>query len=377
MVKPGPDTFPQSLPAVQTYERMQQAFPGSAPAGQRGRQGRDVNSKEMQSAIQQLRQQAVATGRMHEPITVDVNDDGTVAEIAVRSMARAPTHLEGVSRAAAQRDRAGHGRRCRRRRGRRHRCGRPVEGQHGRDDGEPPHRRRVRAPARLLADARRVPLARDRGEGDRPQPARRRLYGVLVLVFQHGYGSDFLGFTPTGGIDPVVPLLLFVILFGLSMDYHVFLLSRIREAVQRGATTDEAVARASSRRPVSSPARPSSWSASSRCSRPLDADVQAVRYRARDAILIDATIVRGVLLPASMKLLGDWNWYLPRWLSGCPGSMCPSRESPLETDPTPVAAPAAVATRRRRNRRSLVGPAFGALPGGGRGARAPGYERHL
>ena len=92
-------------------------------------------------------------------------------------------------------------------------------------------------------------------------------YGVLVLVFQHGYGSDFLGFTPTGGIDLVVPLLLFVILFGLSMDYHVFLLSRIREAVQRGATTDEAVARASSRRPVSSPARPSSWSASSRCSR--------------------------------------------------------------------------------------------------------------
>ena len=62
-------------------------------------------------------------------------------------------------------------------------------------------------------------------------------YGVLVLVFQHGYGSDLLGFTPIGGIDPVVPLLLFVILFGLSMDYHVFLLSRIREAVQRAPPT--------------------------------------------------------------------------------------------------------------------------------------------
>ena len=91
-------------------------------------------------------------------------------------------------------------------------------------------------------------------------------YGVLVLVFQHGYGSDFLGFTPIGGIDPVVPLLLFVILFGLSMDYHVFLLSRIREAVQRG---DHRRGRCDGH-PVdgsSSPARPSSWSGSSRCSR--------------------------------------------------------------------------------------------------------------
>ena len=67
-------------------------------------------------------------------------------------------------------------------------------------------------------------------------------YGVLVLVFQHGVGKGLLGFSSTAGIDPVVPLLLFVILFGLSMDYHVFLLSRIREAVQRGCATDEAVA---------------------------------------------------------------------------------------------------------------------------------------
>ena len=83
MVKPGPDTFPQSLPAVQTYERMQQAFPGSALPASVVVKAPDVNSQEMQSAIQRLRQQAVATGRMHEPITVEVNDDGTVAEIIV------------------------------------------------------------------------------------------------------------------------------------------------------------------------------------------------------------------------------------------------------------------------------------------------------
>src|SRR5262249_51129129 len=66
-------------------------------------------------------------------------------------------------------------------------------------------------------------------------------YGILVLVFQHGVGKGLLGLSSTSGIDPVVPLLLFVILFGLSMDYHVFLLSRIREAVSRGASTEEAV----------------------------------------------------------------------------------------------------------------------------------------
>src|SRR4029453_13970382 len=67
-------------------------------------------------------------------------------------------------------------------------------------------------------------------------------YGVLVLVFQHGVGKGLLGLSSTAGIDPVVPLLLFVILFGLSMDYHVFLLSRIRELVQRGKSRDEPVA---------------------------------------------------------------------------------------------------------------------------------------
>ncbi len=77
-------------------------------------------------------------------------------------------------------------------------------------------------------------------------------YGVLVLVFQHGVGRDFLGFGSTAGIDPVVPLLLFVILFGLSMDYHVFLLSRIREAVLRGRPPTRRSRTGSSRPPVSS-----------------------------------------------------------------------------------------------------------------------------
>ena len=83
MVKPGPETFPQSLPVVQTYERMQQAFPGSALPADVVVKSTDVRAPAMQAAIRRLRHQALASGRMHEPITVNINDDGTVASIAV------------------------------------------------------------------------------------------------------------------------------------------------------------------------------------------------------------------------------------------------------------------------------------------------------
>ena len=137
-------------------------------------------------------------------------------------------------------------------------------------------------------------------------------YGVLVLVFQHGWGSGLLGFTSTNGIDPVVPLLLFVILFGLSMDYHVFLLSRIREAVDRGASTDEAVSHG-----IKTTAGVVTSAAIVMVAVfAVFATLSMLMFKQfgvglATAILIDATIVRGVLLPASMKLLGDWNWYVP------------------------------------------------------------------
>ena len=77
-------------------------------------------------------------------------------------------------------------------------------------------------------------------------------YGVIVLVFQHGVGKGLLGFTSTAGVDTFVPLLLFVILFGLSMDYHVFMLSRIRESHDNGASTDERDRATESSRPPAS-----------------------------------------------------------------------------------------------------------------------------
>jgi RND superfamily putative drug exporter len=144
-------------------------------------------------------------------------------------------------------------------------------------------------------------------------------YGVLVLVFQHGWGKSLLGFEFTGGIDPFLPILLFVILFGLSMDYHVFILSRIREAYDKGMTTDDAVAHGikSTAGVVTSAAIVMVGVFA------IFATLQAMIFKQfgvglAAAILIDATIVRAVLLPASMKLLGDWNWYLPTWLEWLP-----------------------------------------------------------
>ena len=144
-------------------------------------------------------------------------------------------------------------------------------------------------------------------------------YGVLVLVFQHGVGKGLLGFSSTAGIDPVVPLLLFVILFGLSMDYHVLVLGRIRELYDRGQTMDDAISNGIKRTAgvVTSAAVVMVFVFS------IFAALSMLFFKQFGvglavAILIDATIVRAVLLPATMKLLGDWNWYLPSWLQWLP-----------------------------------------------------------
>jgi uncharacterized membrane protein YdfJ with MMPL/SSD domain len=163
-------------------------------------------------------------------------------------------------------------------------------------------------------------------------------YGVLTLVFQHGIGSGLLGLSSTAGIDPAVPLLLFVILFGLSMDYHVFLLSRIREAVQNGQSTDDAVAHGikSTAGVVTSAAivMVAVFAVFATLSMML---FKQFGVGLSTAILIDATLVRGVLLPASMKLLGDWNWYVPKWLLWLP-RLDHSEPAAPEARPAPVSA---------------------------------------
>jgi uncharacterized membrane protein YdfJ with MMPL/SSD domain len=140
-------------------------------------------------------------------------------------------------------------------------------------------------------------------------------YGVLVLVFQHHWAEGLLGFRSNGSIIAWLPLFLFVVLFGLSMDYHVFILRRVREGVDAGMGNDDAVRYGIARTAgVVTSAALVMVGVFSIFGTLDQLDVKQAGVGLAAAVLIDATIVRAVLLPASMKLLGDWNWYLPTFL---------------------------------------------------------------
>src|SRR5215472_4882045 len=144
-------------------------------------------------------------------------------------------------------------------------------------------------------------------------------YGVLVLVFQHTWAEPILRFHANGTITAWLPLFLFVVLFGLSMDYHVFILSRVREAVTGGEPTRQAIARSISRTAgVITAAALVMVSVFSLFATLASLDIKQAGVGLAAAVLIDATVIRGVLLPATMALLGERNWYLPRWLSWLP-----------------------------------------------------------
>jgi putative drug exporter of the RND superfamily len=144
-------------------------------------------------------------------------------------------------------------------------------------------------------------------------------YGVLVLVFQKGWGADLLGFQQTASIEAWVPMLLFCILFGLSMDYHVFLLSRIREHFDESRKNRESVAMGlrTTGRIITGAALIMVTVFATFASGEL-VPMQQVGFGLAVAIILDATIIRSVLVPASMALLGNLNWYLPRWLHWLP-----------------------------------------------------------
>jgi uncharacterized membrane protein YdfJ with MMPL/SSD domain len=144
-------------------------------------------------------------------------------------------------------------------------------------------------------------------------------YGALILVFQKGVGNELFGFQQVDFIEAWVPLFLFAVLFGLSMDYTVFLLSRIRERYVQTGDNDFAVAHG-----IGSTARLITGAAliiiavfSGFALGDLVA-FQQMGFGVAISLLIDATIIRSVILPATMKLLGEWNWYLPSWLRWLP-----------------------------------------------------------
>jgi uncharacterized membrane protein YdfJ with MMPL/SSD domain len=158
-------------------------------------------------------------------------------------------------------------------------------------------------------------------------------YGVLVWIFQQGHLQGLLGFHSNGAVVSWLPLFLFAVLFALSMDYHVFIVSRIKELVDRGLTTEDA---------VSQGIRTTAGTVTSAAAVMVTVfgifaslqtlDIKQLGVGLAVAILLDATIVRGVLLPATMTLLGRRNWYLPRTLSWLPGWGVDARPPAVEVD---------------------------------------------
>ncbi len=174
-------------------------------------------------------------------------------------------------------------------------------------------------------------------------------YGILVLVFQHGVGADLLGFKTAARIDSWVPIFLFSVLFGLSMDYQVFLLSRIRERWSHTGDTDGAIVYG-----VASTARLITGAAAIIIVVYIGfAHGQLVAFQEMGfgvavALALDATLVRLLLIPAVMQLLGDRNWYLPTWLEWIPRLSVEGTPSPeplaQEPPPEPRRPPAGVGT---------------------------------
>jgi putative drug exporter of the RND superfamily len=149
-------------------------------------------------------------------------------------------------------------------------------------------------------------------------------YGAITLVFQEGFGIGFFNnlgfqFQQVEGIEPWIPLFLFSVLFGLSMDYHVFLLTRIREEYDRTGDNTEAVAYGlRTTAGIITGAALIMVAVFVGFAAGRLGPLQQMGFGLAIAVLMDATIVRSILVPASMRLLGDWNWYLPRWLRWLP-----------------------------------------------------------
>jgi len=320
---------------------MQQAFPGTALPANVVVKAPNVEAPAVRGAIAKLEQRALASGRVHKPITIDTNRGGTISNITVPN-AGPGTDAGSNASLAELRDtivpetvgvlpntQAG------------------VTGltAEWKDQQDQMKSKLPLVVGFVLLFAFLLMLVAFRSIVIAIKAILLNLlsvaaaYGVLVLVFQHGLGKGLLGFSSTAGISPVVPLLLFVILFGLSMDYHVFIVSRIRETFDRGASMDDAISdgiKATAGVVTSAANVMVAVFAIFMTLSMLFFKQFGVGLAA--AVLIDATIVRGVLLPATMKLLGDWNWYLPKWLEWLP------RLEPDEPAPAPAAQPAPLST---------------------------------
>ena len=327
---------------IEPVRKLENAFPGGNDPARVAIQADDVRAEPVQDAIAELKRQALASGQMNNPIEVDISRDGTVATVDIP--------LEGAGTDSVSKAALGTLR------------GELLPQTLGQVDGVEYAVGGATAADKDWADSmtRSVPLvfgfvllfafllltASFRSVVVALKAIVLNLlfvgaaYGLLVVLFQWGWGESVFDFESNGGITPWLPMFLFVILFGLSMDYHVFILSRVREAYDRGLSNERAVAHGikTTAGVVTSAATVMVVTFAVFATMPI-IDFKEMGIGLALAVLIDATIVRAVLLPATMKLLGDRNWYLPRWLE-----WLPKLEHASET-PAPVAG--AVTARAR------------------------------
>jgi RND superfamily putative drug exporter len=316
----GLDSLPKGVATVATIDKIQDVFPGGAePALVAIKAPADAPSTK--KAVAELRSRALASGQMQGPIEVDVNAARTVTRVAIPLAGKG---TDSVSNAALETLRnevvpATVGKLP-------HATYAVTGGTAASADANSLLKHSwplvfgfvlTFAFLLLLVSFRSIVIASTAIVLNLLSVGAA--YGVLVAVFQYGWGENLLSFRSNDGIAFWLPIFMFVILFGLSMDYHVFILSRIREAYDRGMKTEDAVAHGikTTAGVVSSAALVMVGVFSIFATLPI-IDMKEMGIGLAAAVLIDATIVRAVLLPATMKLLGDWNWYLPSWLGWLP-----------------------------------------------------------
>ncbi len=316
----GIDALPASLKEVQSYNKVNDAFPGGATPAVVAIAG-DASDPELQAAVADLEKRALATGQALEPIDVEVAPGGKAVQVEIPLVGKS-TDAESNAALATLREEV-------------------IPATLGKVDGieyavtgdtaaSSDWNKAMKSAVPIvfgfvLAFAFLLLLVTFRSVVIPLKAIVMNLlsvaaaYGVVVAVFQWGWGENLLDFNSNGGIAAWLPMFLFVILFGLSMDYHVFILSRIREYYDRGLSTEQAVAQGikSTAGVVTSAAAVMVLVFGVFALMPI-VDMKEMGIGLAAAILIDATIVRAVLLPATMKLLGGWNWYLPRWLEWLP-----------------------------------------------------------
>jgi RND superfamily putative drug exporter len=333
--------LPKDMKIVQSYDAIREAFPGTPAPAQVVVKARDVTSPQVQAGIAQLKREALATGVMHEPIETAVSADKTVARVAV------PLAGDGSNGTSTNAVKVLRGQVIPKTIGMLGGTQVAVTG-----DAAATHdfnqTMKAHAPlvfAFVLGLAFLLLLLTFRSIVIPLKAIVLNLlsvgaaYGVLVWIFQEGHLQGLLGFHSNGAVVSWLPLFLFAVLFGLSMDYHVFILTRIKELVDRGMSTDEAVERGIRRTASTVTSAAVVMIAVFAVFASLSTlDMKQLGVGLAVAVLIDATIIRGLLLPATMKLLGRWNWYLPRWLKWLPRVNAePELRDPVRT--TPPAAP--------------------------------------